>query len=236
MHYEVNINNFSGPLDLLLHLIKKDNIDIYDISLEVITKEYLDYINKMKELNLDVASEYLVMACELIEYKSKSLLPKKENDVDEYEEDPKEKLIKKLVDYSKYKEVTSVFKELSQERMRVYTKLPSNIDNYSDKIKNNGNVTIDDLLEALRNFLNRKELDKPLNTKITTKEISVSDRIKYIKDKLKDKDEVNFFELFEEFTKSYVVVTFLSVLEMSKNNEIVIEQTNNFENIVIRRV
>ena len=99
MRYEVKINEFSGPLDLLLHLIKKSNIDIYDISLEEITNQYLDYINSMKELNLDIASEYLVMASELLEYKSRSLLPKKENVSDEYEEDPKNELIKRLVDY-----------------------------------------------------------------------------------------------------------------------------------------
>ena len=102
MHYEVNIDEFSGPLDLLLHLIKKDNIDIYDISLEKITNEYLEYIKKMEEMNLDIASEYLVMASELIEYKSRSLLRQK--DEEEIEQDPKEELIKRLVDYKKYKE------------------------------------------------------------------------------------------------------------------------------------
>ena len=87
MHYEVNIDEFSGPLDLLLHLIKKDNIDIYDISLEKITNEYLEYIKKMEEMNLDIASEYLVMASELIEYKSRSLLIQKYEE--EIEQDPK---------------------------------------------------------------------------------------------------------------------------------------------------
>ena len=148
MHYEIKINEFEGPLDLLLHLIKKSNIDIYDISLEEITNQYLDYINSMKELNLDIASEYLVMASELLEYKSKSLLPKKESAVDEYEEDPKEELIKRLVEYKRYKEITSVFKELESVRSNIYTKSPSNINDYSEKKLDSGSMSADDLIDA----------------------------------------------------------------------------------------
>lgn len=234
MHYEVNIDEFSGPLDLLLHLIKKDNIDIYDISLEKITNEYLEYIKKMEEMNLDIASEYLVMASELIEYKSRSLLRQK--DEEEIEQDPKEELIKKLVDYKKYKEVTETFRNLENLRSDIYTKTPSNISEYDESLKNDGLVSVDDLMEAFKKFLSRKEYEKPLNTKVTTKELSVSDRIIRIRDILKNKKEVNFIELFDEFSKKYVVVTFLSILEMSKNNEIVIMQENNFENIIIKGV
>lgn len=234
MHYEVNIDEFSGPLDLLLHLIKKDNIDIYDISLEKITNEYLEYIRKMEEMNLDIASEYLVMASELIEYKSRSLLRQK--DEEEIEQDPKEELIKRLVDYKKYKEVTETFRNLENLRSDIYTKTPSNISEYDESLKNDGLVSVDDLMEAFKKFLSRKEYEKPLNTKVTTKELSVSDRIIRIRDILKNKKEVNFIELFDEFSKKYVVVTFLSILEMSKNNEIVIMQENNFENIIIKGV
>jgi segregation and condensation protein A len=234
MHYEVNIDEFSGPLDLLLHLIKKDNIDIYDISLEKITNEYLEYIKKMEEMNLDIASEYLVMASELIEYKSRSLLRQK--DEEEIEQDPKEELIKRLVDYKKYKEVTETFRNLENLRSDIYTKTPSNISEYDESLKNDGLVSVDDLMEAFKKFLSRKEYEKPLNTKVTTKELSVSDRIIRIRDILKNKKEVNFIELFDEFSKKYVVVTFLSILEMSKNNEIVIMQENNFENIIIKGV
>ncbi|MEF2690356.1 MAG: segregation/condensation protein A [Bacilli bacterium] len=234
MHYEVNIDEFSGPLDLLLHLIKKDNLDIYDISLEKITNEYLEYIKKMEEMNLDIASEYLVMASELIEYKSRSLLRQK--DEEEIEQDPKEELIKRLVDYKKYKEVTETFRNLENLRSDIYTKTPSNISEYDESLKNDGLVSVDDLMEAFKKFLSRKEYEKPLNTKVTTKELSVSDRIIRIRDILKNKKEVNFIELFDEFSKKYVVVTFLSILEMSKNNEIVIMQENNFENIIIKGV
>lgn len=234
MHYEVNINEFSGPLDLLLHLIKKSNIDIYDISLDEITTQYMDYIKKMEELNLDIASEYLVMASELLEYKSKSLLPKKEEEKDEYEEDFKEELIKKLVDYSKYKEITETFKELENKRSNIYTKSPSNIKEYDDSLKYKEDASIEDLIEAFKKFLKRREMEKPLNTKITTKELSVADRIIKIRNLLKEKKELRFEDLFEKNTKEYIVVTFLSILEMSKNKEIKIEQYNNFDDIVIK--
>ncbi len=234
MHYEVKIDEFEGPLDLLLHLIKKSNIDIYDISLEEITNQYLDYIKEMKELNLDIASEYLVMASELLEYKSKSLLPRKENSEDEYEEDPKEILINRLVEYKKYKEITSEFKDLESNRNDIYTKIPSNYNDYSDNVINNDDVTVDDLIEAFKKFVERKEFEKPLNTKITTKELNVSDRIVSIRSLLKKNKCINFIDLFDIRTKEYVVVTFLSILEMSKDKEIIIEQDSNFENIVIR--
>lgn len=236
MHYEVKINEFEGPLDLLLHLIKKSNIDIYDISLEDITNQYLDYIKKMEELNLDIASEYLVMASELLEYKSRSLLPKKEEDEDTYEEDFKEELIKKLVDYKRYKEVTETFKELESIRSNVYTKVPSNMSDISDKIINNDDVSVDDLIDAFKLLMKRKELDKPLNTTITTKELSITDRISNIRSILKKKKKINFIDLFDNVNKSYVVVTFLSILEMSKDNEIIIIQDDNFGNIIIEGV
>ena len=234
MHYEVKINEFEGTLDLLLHLIKKSNIDIYDISLEEITNQYMDYIHEMEELNLDIASEYLVMASDLLEYKSRSLLPKKEEEKDE--EDPKEELIKKLVDYKKYKEITETFKELENVRSEVYTKIPSDISEYEEKVNNVGELSMEDLLNAFKKFMDRKKFEKPLNTKITTKELSVSDRIIKIRELLKDKKELSFESLFDRYDKDYIVVTFLSVLEMSKNSEIKIIQENNFDNIIIKEV
>ncbi len=235
MQYEVKINDFEGPLDLLLHLIKKQNIDIYEINLETITKQYFDYIKQMEQLNLDVASEYLVMAAELIEIKSRSLLPKNEsNDEDDYEEDPKEELIRKLVDYKKYKEVTETFKQLEIDRGEMYTKIPSDLTDYSDnKIIKKDDLSVVDLYEAFQKFLNRKELEKPLKTTVTKKELSLKDRVSDIKKILYDKKQVSFNELFEIKTRNYIVVTFLAVLEMSKKQEIDIKQENNFENIFI---
>lgn len=188
MQYKVMINEFEGPLDLLLHLIKENDIDIYDIKIEEVTKQYLDYIKAMKELNLSIASEYLVMASELIEIKSKMLLPKKEvKEEDDYEEDPKELLIQRLLNYKKYKEVTNEFKELEETRKQVFTKEPSNLSYYAINEENNDDVSLTDLMDAINNLLKRKELEKPIETKITKKELSVTERVNKIRSILKCK-------------------------------------------------
>ena len=209
MKYEININEFQGPLDLLLHLIKQSNISIYQISIDLITKQYLDYIQKMEELNLDIASEYLVMAAELIEIKSSSLLPKQNIEDDEFEEDPKEKLINRLLEYEQYKKMTSTLKELEEYRQEIYTREPDNLLDYQDTKEIDYGVDLNDLLQALSKFLEQKELDKPLNTKITNKEYSVTKRSNEIRNILKTKKKVNFTDLFEVFSKEYVVITFL---------------------------
>lgn len=235
MTYEVTIDNFNGPLDLLLHLIKKENINIYDISIDEITKQYLNYIEKMEQMNLDIASEYLVMAAELIEMKSASLLPIEQAEDDEFEEDPKKKLIERLLEYEQYKNITETFKDLEAFRHEVYTKEPNNLLDYQEENPNiDYGVDLNDLLKAFSKFLEQKELDKPLNTKISTKEYSVSKRSYEIKSILKERKRVNFIELFEVITKEYVVVTFLSILALSRKQEIEIEQENNFKDIIIK--
>ena len=232
MEYNFIINDFEGPLDLLLHLIKTSKMDIYDIKINEITKQYIDFIDKMKELNLTIASEYLVMASELTLIKSKMLLPR--NDLELEEEDPRENLVNRLVEYQKYKEMIEDFKILEQKRKDIFTKEPINLKDITDeKVKNDGEITLDDLMKALENFLKRKEYEKPLETKITKKELLVSERTKEIKDILKTKKRVSFFELFKIKTKEYVVVTFLSILEMAKLGELKITQENNFNNIIV---
>ncbi len=232
--YIVTINNFDGPLDLLLHLIKEQDIDIYDIKIEDITKQYLDYIKKMKELNLEVASEYLVMASELIEIKSKLLLPKKkELDEDNYEEDPREILIERLLAYKKYKNVTKEFKDLELTRKMVFTKEPDNLNRYIREEVKDEELGVSDLIDAFNNLMKRKELDRPLATKITKKELSVSEKVNKIKNILKNKKKINFEEIFEVPTKEEVIISFLSILEMVKKDEILLTQEGNFKNIVI---
>ena len=234
MKYKVLIDSFEGPLDLLLHLIKQSDISIFDINIEDITKQYLDYINKMEEMNLDVASEYLVMAAELIEMKSRILLPnnKTDND-DEFEENPKLELINRLLEYEKYKNKTNEFKELEISRHNIHTRLPYDMTNYIDEDIDFGSTTIDDLMKAFSKFLERKELEKPLNTKITTKEYSVHERSEQIRNILKFKKRVSFRELFNSLKKDYVIVTFLSILELAKKQELAIEQENNFQEIYL---
>ncbi len=233
MEYKVTIDAFEGPLDLLLHLIKKSNIDIVDININDVTKQYLDYINKMEELNLDVASEYLVMAAELLEIKSNSLLPKPEVEIEE-EEDPREQLIRRLLEYEQYKKVTEEFKELESTRQEVYTREPDKLEEYKSDEKIDYGVNLDDLVNAFKEFIKEKENDKPLNTKVTNKEYSITKRCYEIKTLLKKKKQVNFKELFEEYNKEYIVITFLSILSMARNGELTIEQESNFNNIIIK--
>ena len=235
MEYKFLINDFEGPLDLLLHLIKKNNVDICDIKISDITKQYLDYLEEMENLDLNIASEYLALAAELIEMKSLVLLPKPEFSDDEYEEDPRENLIKILIEYKKIKESTPKLKELEEERKKLYTKVASNMKQYQDENQKPdfNDIDLDCLLNAFSKFLERKEEEKPLNTKITKKEYSVSKRSREIKSLLKTKQKINFEELFEISTKEYIVVTFLSILALAKKQELIIKQDNNFSNIVL---
>ena len=232
MEYSVKINEFEGPLDLLLHLIKESNIKIEDIKIDEITKQYLDYINKMEEMNLDIASEYLVMAAELIEMKSNNLLPKKKEKELVEEEDPKEELIRRLLEYESYKKMTEVFREYEEERKEIHTKMPTNLDEFkSDEI--DVNVGVDDILKAFSVFMEKKEFLKPLSTKITTKEYSTLEREVAIKSLLKKNKKVEFTTLFDIHTKDYIVVTFLAVLDLVRKQEVLIEQENNFKEIYI---
>lgn len=234
MECNILINDFEGPMDLLLHLIKKDNINICDIKISDITKQYLDYLEKMESFDLNIASEYLALAAELIEIKSSVLLPKKEILEDDYEEDPRENLIKRLIEYEKIKESTPKFKKLEEERKKLYTKIPSNMRQYQkdDQKLDFGDIDLEHLLGAFSKFLERKE-EKPLNTKITKREYSVSKRSKEIKNILKTKKRVTFEELFEISTKEYIVVTFLSILALAKKQELNIKQDSNFSNIIL---
>jgi segregation and condensation protein A len=210
-------------------------MDIYDINIESITKQYLEFINNSKEMNMDIAADYLVMAAELIHLKSRTLLHKDdEEETDEYELQSTDDLRDRLLEYQQMKEVTSTFKELEDRRSDFYTKFPSDLSDYRENgIVNPGDVSVDDLVNALKLFLEREKLNKPLNTKITKRELSVGDRTVQIRNILKTKKKCEFTSLFEEVTKPYVVVTFLSVLNMSKNNEINITQDKNFGDIYL---
>jgi segregation and condensation protein A len=179
------------------------------------------------------------MASELIEIKSKKLLPNQEEETEENSEyiDSEEALKKRLIEYQKYKESTSIFRNLENNRSSYYTKTPEAIKNYTDqKMENDGSVDMYDLLDAFQKLLDRQKYSKPLNTRITKKELSVKERVVKIREVLKTKKKLNFVELFDDFSKPYVVVTFLSVLEMAKNREITLKQDNNFSDIYLERV
>ena len=233
MNIEFRINEFEGPLDLLLHLIKESKMDIMNIEIESITKQYMDYLEEQEKMNLEIASEYLVLASELLEIKSKMLLPSYKDENEEEEEDPREQLINRLLEYQAYKEITKVLQEKESLRREIYTKSPENIKNYIDEVKEiNIDVSLDDLVEAFKRYLARKKDNKPLKTKVTVNEISVSSRRHDIKRLLKTKKKVSFFELFPIVSKEYVVATFLAILEMAKSQELRITQNDTFDDII----
>lgn len=231
----IKINDFDGPLDLLWHLIKAHKMDIYDINIEKITKEYLSFINEHKELTIDGASEYLVMASELIHLKSKLLLNKNDEEEDaEYEINTEDDLRNRLIEYEKLKAAADRLVELEDKRKEVLTKLPSNLSEYADKsVKLSSDITLDDLLKAFEDYLNRKKLDEPVNKAVTKRELSVEDRCLSIKSYLHNRGKVNFLDLFDEIDKPYVIVTFLGILNLVKSREAVISQEYNFGDIYI---
>ncbi len=238
MEYQFTINDFEGPLDLLLHLVKSSKLDIYTINIKDLIDEYLEFINSMDRLNIDVASEYLVMAAELIHLKSKMLINKneEEEETDEFNITNEDDLRNKLKEYEQIKNITSSFKDLALNRQQIFEKSPEKFDDILDKpVLLKGEANIDDLFNAILEYQKRMKYLKPLNTKITKKEINIEDRKKDIRNILTNKGKVNFLELFEEPTKEYVVVTFVSILDMSKNDEINIIQEDNFKPIMIEK-
>ena len=237
MDIEFRINDFEGPLDLLLHLIKESKMDIMNIEIELITKQYMDFLDKQEKMNLEVSSEYLVLASELLEIKSRLLIPNNKNEEDEVEEDPREELVNRLLEYQAYKDITKVLQEKELLRRDIYTKTPENINNYIDEDKEiHADVTLDDLVAALQKYYQRKIDNKPLKTKVTVNEISVSSRRHDIKNVLKEKKRVSFFELFPIASKDYVVATFLAILEMAKSKELIITQNETFDDIICEAI
>ena len=223
MELDFKIDDFNGPLDLLLHLIKENKMDILNIEIESITEQYIEYLNKMEEMNLEVTSNYLLMASELLYIKSKMLLPKPKDDEEE-EEDPREELVNRLLEYEAYKEITKTLKEKEKLRKEIYTRAPSDIGEYIEPETNIHNtLNIDDLLDALKKFLERQKENKPIRTQVTEKEVTVAERRKKIKDIILKKKRVSFFELFEDYNKEYVVATFLAIHEMAKAKELILE-------------
>lgn len=234
--YKVKLDAFEGPLDLLLHLVNKLEIDIYDIPVAEITEQYMEYIHTMQRIELNIASEYLVMAATLLEIKSAMLLPKKEVvEEDEYEEDPREELVQRLIEYRKYKEVAEQLKEKELEENQIYTRPPMQLEEWVTKtpvIKDG--VTIYDMLQALGKVLQRKKWREPLETTIHKMEISIEERMEEIVQKVnEEKKHIPFHELFPFPNRSHIVTTFLAILQLLKQNEIDCVQKAHFETIYI---
>ena len=234
MSFTVETTKFDGPLDLMLHLIKEQQLDIFDLDMEVLTDQYINYLQTMEKLELEIESEYLVELATLIEYKSKKLLPKKTDELeDDYQEDPKERIVRRLLEYQKYKEVSSELLEAFNQRQEQFAKPLSidsiNTNNLVDDQKLEGNPY--DLLKAMTRVLRRMELSKPIETKLTAKEISTEDRILEIKSRLSTLPKTfNFENLVSDCHNVHeVIVTFLAILDMAKDHYLVFSTDDNDE-------
>ncbi len=245
VQYNVKLEAFEGPLDLLLHLINKAEVDIYDIPVAKITDQYMNYIHTMQRLELDVASEYLVMAATLLAIKSKMLLPKQEVELfDEHsefldEEDPREELITRLIEYRRYKEAAETLKEREKDRGLIFSKLPSDLTPYFDEVKKEPqkiNATLYDMLDAFDQLLKRKLLKIPKQTRIQREDYPLEKKMEDIIDKInRSNGKTSFFQLFDHTERGQLIVTFLAILELMKAKKIICTQETNFTDISVRR-
>ncbi|WP_088102298.1 segregation/condensation protein A [Halalkalibacter urbisdiaboli] len=244
--YSVKLDAFEGPLDLLLHLINQAEVDIYDIPVAPITDQYMNYVHAMQELELNIASEYLVMAATLLAIKSKMLLPKQQEhlfDEDlmmEEEEDPRDELMYRLIEYRKYKEAANDLKEKEERRSLIHTRPPEDLEPYiSDDERREiaiQGVSLFDMLAAYQKLVKRKALKAPRMTTVKSQEYSIEDRMIEVLEELKTfKGKCRFEELFPVPVRSHIVVTFLAILELMKTNAIRCEQEENFSDITIYR-
>jgi len=235
MRYETKIDAFEGPLDLLLHLIKELKVDIHEVKISEITYQYLNYIKTMEEMHLEIASEYLVMAANLMLIKSKKLLPKEDVEIeDEYEEDPEAELRRRLLEYQIYKESLDEFRRLEEERGQYYTKPAIDFTEYiDDRITLNINYDASELVLAFEKMLRRKKLEIPMPTTIFAEKVTVGEQVDFIKEVLHFRKRLRFSELFERFDKEYIVVTFLAMLELAKAGDIVLVQDDSIDEIEV---
>ncbi len=225
MAFTVTIEQFEGPLDLMLHLIKDNKLDLFELDMDVLTDQYLQYLNAMESMHLEVASEYLAELAGLIEYKSKKLLPREKVVIEEeYEEDQREKLVKRLLEYQRYKEVSQEFEKKYEERQLLMSKP------ISEETQKWIHTTIEedfvgnpyDLIKAMNRVLRRASLTHPQKANITVKELSLDERILQIRKRLVNwGGKMSFEKLCDDCDSLHmIIVTFLSVLDLIKHKEL----------------
>jgi len=232
MSYQCNLDIFEGPLDLLLHLIKEQKMDVYDIPIADITKQYMEYLDLLSELNLEMVGEYLVMAAELTKIKSKTLLPTPETEEDALAaagEDPRSELMRRLLEYQRYKEAAFDLRQMEYDQQQLFTRIGEVKHNVpEEELLIEANVF--DLLTAFQKVLKDKSFIKDYEIKVTT--LSVSDCIADIMEILNSSDSASFQSLFTALnTRQEVIVTFLAVLELMRMQLIRCQQGKQFDAI-----
>ena len=235
--YRVNLDIFEGPLDLLLYLIKRDEFDIYDISIERITKQYMEYINTFKLLNINLAGEFIVMASNLMYIKSREMLPKHvQPPEDEAEEDdPRWDLIRQLIEYKKFKDAAMFLGSREEERTSQYAHFPERPEPAKEEVKPLGDVGIFDLILAFQNILKRFDEEDDLG-EIIDDRWTVSDKIAHLLETVPPGDSIKFSKLFADAsTKGEVIVTFLALLELMKMNHFRAVQSQQLGDIELHR-
>lgn len=238
MGYSVVLDNFEGPLDLLLHLIKEKKMTIEELEVAVITDQYLNYIRQAQEQQLEVMSEYLVMAANLVEMKSRALLPQLETVIeDEYEEDPRQALIRRLIEYKRYKDVLEEFRDKYDQRQKLFVKPANNLEEYAVDTSNllPNDLQVYDLMQAMQKMFQRIAMNTPLDTHIVKNDITIDQRTEEIKEYLKNKgnSRVKISELTGRKDKIYMIVTFLAILVLAKDNYLAIKQDHLFGDIYV---
>lgn len=222
MEFFVTIEQFEGPLDLMLHLIKEKELDLFDLDINILTQQYVEYIHAMEQMKLDVASEYLLELATLIEYKSKKLLPNEAAELDDnYQQQQEVDLVNRLIEYKKFKEVSIKLDDLYQERNLKFDKPQSEIVNqWIDINENYESTSAYELIKAMNRCLKRFQLSQPYEVNITQKRISIEDRKKQLKINIK-----KFNEVFALSNTMYdcrdlyeVVITFLAILDLVNEN------------------
>ena len=235
----VKLEQFEGPLDLLLHLIRENKIDIFDIPIAFITEKYLKYLSEMKQLDLDVSGEFLVMAATLIYIKSKMLLPvEEEDDEDEFAGiDPRDELVQKLLEYQSYKHAAKELGYKEDERSKMYTRSVQEtfLDNVTaEQVETEFTDNLYELIEAFSRVI--REKSKTIIHEVYEENISVEEKIFSIRDRLTVKGQLRFKELFsEKLTYNELIAVFIAVLELGKQRFAKIEQDSMFGEIVINK-
>lgn len=221
--YRVQLNNFEGPLDLLLFFIKRDELDIYDIPISYITNQYLEYVNLMEELDLDVASEFILMASMLMSIKAKMMLPREEDDSEEIDEtDPRYELVQKLLEYKRYKEMAVKMADIDEETRKRYKRGYPDADDVDQQATGEAlkDVTLFDLISAFRKVLTDIERQRVVH-KVNKVETTVEEQTEFVLNKLSESGRNSFATLCKGLTSRVViVVTFLAILEMIKEQQI----------------